>query len=375
MNSKYKIKGWLFTIAIACLALLISSCDKKDDVDKPTIDYIRYITPADTASYANLGESVAIIGKNLETVKEITFNGYPGIFKTTMVTNTSIVVYISKNTPFMGSEATSKTVVYTDGGEASANLEIAPPAPNIESTSPQYAGEGGIVNIKGSFFYNISSVTFGDSTATIIDYDPYSITVKVPQGYKKGPIHVNSSKSGEGVSAFDFGLEPEVIQLNWGDISPSNGAWWNSSADGPVDAFEALGTPYKYVEGTFGNTWWTLDGGINFDNNDQRKGNPIAKALKFEYALVGDAPWIQILWKSSLGEYKFIVKDLVPSNGKWATYAIPMNTFTLGDDGNDMTQEVFESDNPLLVQYAFVNSGEGEITINCAMTNFRFEDK
>ena len=375
MNTKNYITRWILATVVVFALLLHTSCEKDDEVGEPSIEFIRYTSSEDPVSYANLGQSIVIVGNNLQSVKEVTFNGYPGTFKTTMVTNNSIVVVVSTDTPFMGNIATSEVEVITDGGSATANLEIAPPAPEIVSTSPEYAGEGAVITIKGNYFYNISSVRIGNDQAQILDVDPYNIKVKVPQNYSKGNIYVSSSKSGESKSDFEFGLNAGDIQLNWGDIWPANGGWWNSSADGPNDDFADLGTPYKYVEGTFGNTWWTLDGGIQFDANAQRQGNPAVKVFKFEYALIGNSPWIQFLWKSSLGEYKFIVKDLIPTNGEWATYSIPMNSFTLGDDGPQMTQEVFESDNPLLMQYAFVNSGDSEITIKYAASNFRFVEK
>ncbi|WP_066630614.1 IPT/TIG domain-containing protein [Labilibacter marinus] len=373
--SKNNITRCLFAATMAFLILFNTACDKDEEVGVPSIEYIRYTSSEDPVTYANLGQTIAIIGENLQTVKQITFNGYPGVFKTTMVTNNSIVVVVSTDTPFEGEEASNEVVVSTDGGDATSVLEIAPPAPEITTTSPQYAGEGAIVTIKGDYFYNITSVMFGDDQAQILEVDPYYITVKVPEGYSKDHIYVTSSKSGASKSDFMFGLDDGVIELNWGDIYPTQGAWWNSSIDGPEEEFDLVGGPYKYVEATFGNTWWTLDGGIQFDANEHRQGNPAIKELKFEYALIGDSPWIQLLWKSSLGEYKFIVKDLKPTGGKWDTYSVTMNHFTLGDDGPQMTQEVFESDDPLLLQYAFVNSGDAEITIKCSTTNFRFEDK
>lgn len=374
MNTKYDIKSWLLSFAMVALLMLVSGC-QEDEVGAPTIDYIRYTTSEDPVSYANLGQTIAIVGNNLQTVKQITFNGYPGIFKTTMVSNTSIVVLVSVDTPFEGEEATNEVTLMTDGGETTSTLEIAPPAPEVVAVSPEYAGEGATVTIKGKYFYNISEVYFGDKQAQIIDIKPSNIKVKVPAGYSRDQISVTSLKSGTSKSDFMFGLADGLIQLNWGSIQPSQGAWWNSSSDGPQDDFSTLGLSYKYVEGTFGNTWWTLDGGIQLDANNHRKGNPAIKVLKFEYALIGDSPWIQMLWKSSLGEHKFIVRDLAPTNGDWATYSIPMNTFTLGDDGPAMTQAVFESDSPLLLQYAFVNSGNNDITIKCAMTNFRIVEK
>lgn len=375
MRTKYYIKNWILSLAAFCLIGFSTSCENDDTAGMPKIDYVRYTSASDAVSYANLGQTIAIIGQDLSSVQQVTFNGYSADFKTTMVSDTSIVVRVSTDTPFLGEEATQVVSVTTKGGTATATLEITPPAPEIISTSPEFAGEGGIVTIKGSYFYNISSVMFGDSIAEIINFEPYSVTAKVPEGFLKGNITVTSSKSGEGKSEFEFGLDDEEIILNWGDINPSAGAWWNSSQDGPDEEFETIGNSYKYVEGTFGSTWWTLDGGINIDAKDYRKGNPAAKVFKFEYALNGDSPWLQILWKSSLGEYKFIVKDLNPTNGKWATYSIPMNNFTLGDTGPNMTQKVFEADDPVLVQYAFVNSGVSEITIKCAATNFRIVEK
>ncbi|MDA3821327.1 MAG: IPT/TIG domain-containing protein, partial [Bacteroidales bacterium] len=355
MKANNNIRYWLLSIAAAFLLVVGSGCEEEDEAGVPNIDYIRYTSAEDPVSFVNLGQTIAIIGNNLKTVKQITVNGYPGSFKTTMVSDTSILVKVSTDTPFIGEEATSEVVVYTDGGKAMVDIEVAPPAPEIADVSPRYAGEGAIVTIKGEYFYNISDVRFGDLQAQILDTNPYNITVQVPDGYATDNIYVTSSKSGDSKSDFLFGFDEGVILLNWGAIYPSQGAWWNSSMDGPDEDFDPVGGSYKYVAGTFGNTWWTLDGGIQFDANDHRKGNPGSKVFEFEYSLIGDSPWIQFLWKSSLGEHKYVLQGLPPTNGKWASYSIPMNSFTLGDGGPEMTQEVFESDDPLLMQYAFVN--------------------
>lgn len=375
MKTKYKINNCFIACFLLVLVLVAPSCTTEEEAGVPSIEYIRYTTAEDPVSYANLGQMIAIIGENLSTVKQVSFNGYPGVFKTTMVSDNNIVVTVSDETPFLGSDATNEVKVVTDGGEATATLEIAPPAPELTAISPAYAAAGAEVVISGSYFYNISEVYFGEKQAQIIDVTPDAIVVKVPVDYTKSTLKVISSKSGEGVSEFAFGVDDGAIQLNWGDTWPANGGWWNSSSDGPNDDFSALNMTYKYVEGTFGPTWWTLDGGINFDANDARKGNPALKALEFEYALIGDSPWIQFLFKSSLGEHKFICKDLMPTAGKWSTYSIPMTTWTLGDGGPAMTQEVFESDDPLLLQYALVNAGTTDLTIKLAMTNFRIVEK
>ncbi len=375
MNLKYIIKNSFLFFSMLAMLAIVSGCNP-DDVEAPSIEFIRYTDSIAPVSYANLGQTIAIVGNNLSTVKEVTFNGKSGVFKTTMVSNTSVVVMVSKETPFMGDEATNEVKIITDGGEAVFILEIAPPAPEVNAVSPEYAGAEAVVEIQGSYFYNISEVFFGDKQAQILDVSPTYIKVKVPEDCESEQIKVTSSKSGEGSSDFLFGLEDGVIQLNWGDIWPLNGAWWNSSNDGPDDAFTSIGVPYKYVEGTFGPTWWTLDGGITFDANASRKGNPATKVMKFEYALIGDAPWMQFSWRSLGKEYNFLCKDLLPTAGEWMTYSIPMTNFILGDTGAELTQEAFENEDPSVkMQYALVNSGTADITVKYAMTNIRIVDK
>ncbi|WP_372771906.1 glycan-binding surface protein [Mangrovibacterium sp.] len=377
MNKIHTISKRLmqFAAMLICLQLIFASCEKDDEVGIPSIKYVRLTTSPTPITYANLGQTVAIIGQNLQTVKEVTFNGYPGSFKTTMVSDTSIVVKVSTDTPFIGVEANNEVALMTDGGTAAGTLEIAPPAPEIEALSPEYAGTGAEVVITGNYFYDIESVMIGGASAQIMSVDPYFITVKVPEGYSKGKVEVTSSKSGTGTSSFDFGLNTGDIVLDWGSIWPNQGAWWNSSMDGPSTLFKSIGTSYKYIDAVYGNTWWTHDGGIQFDATANRTGTPAVKALKFEYALIGDATWMQILWKSSLGEYKYIINGFTPTNGKWATYTIPMTSFTLGDGGQQMPQSVFEADNPVLVQFALVNSGNTDMTVKLALTNIRIVDK
>jgi hypothetical protein len=351
---------------------VFQSCDKEEAPGLPTIEYVRDIELADPVTKADLGATIAIIGNNLATVKSVTFNGTPGIFHTTMVTNTSIVVKVSKATPFVGEGITNKVVVVTDGGTAEFELKIAPPAPTIASITPEYAGAGSEVVISGAYFYNIESVSFtGGGTAQIISNTADKIVVKVPANVTKGAITVKSSVSGEAVSTKTFGAAAGEIVNNWNSIS--SGGWWNNSASGPDASFGTIGLDYKYVTGTFGDTWWTLDGGINFPVSTFRKGLPATKALKFEYNLVGDEPWVQVFWKAST-EHKFVIKDLKPTGGKWVTYTIKMSDFKIGDDGAAMTQAIFEEGNPMLIQFAFVNQNGKDITIKCAMTNFRITE-
>ena len=174
MNKIHTISKRLmqFAALLICMQLIFSSCEKDDEVSMPSIKYVRLTTSPGPIIYANLGQTVAIIGQNLQTVKEVTFNGYPGNFKTTMVSDTSIVVKVSTDTPFLGVDATNEVSVTTDGGTAVGPLEIAPPAPEVLKLTPEYAGVNAEVVISGNYFYDIESVTIGGTSTQILSVDP-----------------------------------------------------------------------------------------------------------------------------------------------------------------------------------------------------------
>jgi hypothetical protein len=212
--------------------LLFQSCEgDESEMLMPEVSYIRitYAASSDSlVTHAFMGNTVAIMGKNLKDVDEIWFNDQKAFVNFAFVTNTSIIVTIPNVIP---ETVTNKLMLINSNKIDTLKYPfgVDVPAPLVESMVCEYVADGGTAVIKGNFFIDDPSsplqVFFpGNLGGTIQSSTINEIRVTVPAGAGVGPISVKSIY-GSTRSAFWFRDDRNII-LNFDNLTAAGG--WRS---------------------------------------------------------------------------------------------------------------------------------------------------
>jgi hypothetical protein len=157
------------------------------------------------------GNLYRIVGTNLGSVTQVTFNGVVAYFNPAYITNNSVIVTLPTTAPF-GSTQTGELILTTLHGTAKFKFTVAQPPPTIVSFNPVAAAAGDTVTITGLVLDNATSVKFGTVPATIVSNTSTQIKVLVPQGVVEALISVTTA-GGTTVSTGTFGFK-YLIYLN-----------------------------------------------------------------------------------------------------------------------------------------------------------------
>lgn len=195
---KYALMG-----AASCMILpSLVACDDDDD-NRDADPVIRYVRSTDAAASdslitaASLGNVIAIVGENLESVRAISFNDKPALLNTCYITDKTIIVTVPKDIP---EDITDKMYVTAwNGNVIEVPFVASIPAPVVTSISNEYAEEGEIVYVNGNFFVGTESdpvtLTFpGNKKAVYIpEKSSYtSAAFEVPAGVEAGTVSLST---------------------------------------------------------------------------------------------------------------------------------------------------------------------------------------
>lgn len=152
------------------------------------------------------GTIVNIIGTNFTNVTGVSFGGTPA--------QSFIVSSPSQIIATLGSGSSGAITVTTQTGSTSATQQFvftAPPA--ITFFSPTFGGPGTVVNIFGSFFNNVTAVTFGGIPArSFTVLSPTQIQAVLGQG-ASGSIAI-VAQGGVGFSGSQFMFTPTSVRTS-----------------------------------------------------------------------------------------------------------------------------------------------------------------
>lgn len=359
---------WIVALLLGSIfsGLVFHSCesDDSDDTAIPEIMYVRVTNPDKSDSLvvsAFLGNTIALVGKNLGNVKEVWFNDQPAKLNVNYITNRSIIVTIPNKIPDV---VTNEITLVTKKGISSKySFKVNVPAPLLSSMLCEYVKEGETAVIKGNFFIDDENVPLqvffpGNIPGEVQSVSINEIHVKVPAGAGVGPITVKSIY-GQSRSSFYFRDDRGFI-LDWDNLNAAGG--WRSGVirnDNPV---QGIAGNYVYFAGDLAgdNSSWNEDG-FSFNlwgtANGRPQGDlfdiPIADAvLKFEIYVV--QPWsagaLQMIfspWNTVNND--FIAKEPVPrglwypwrSTGSfktegWITVTFPLTEFKYDQVGTQL---------------------------------------
>jgi hypothetical protein len=221
-------------LAIAAIFILPACNDNPDEyvttAGKPTVDYVRFPDIASSDSlltHAFMGTTIAIMGENLTSVKEVWFNDQMAILNTSLITSTTLIVPVTSVIP---TKVTNKIyLVSASGDTVKVNFGVDVPAPVVSSMKCEQVAVGKTAVIRGDYFLDNPNIPLqvifpGNIKATkIISIAKTEIKVEVPAGATiPGQINVKSLY-GNGRSGFWF-LDNRGIILDF-DVTNANGGW------------------------------------------------------------------------------------------------------------------------------------------------------
>ena len=162
---------------------------------------------------AAAGAIVTITGTNFLTTPSVSFNGT--LATETTFTSTQIKTKVPINAVTGPISISVNGIIITSG----SNFTLLP-TPTISGFSPASGASGTPVNISGTNFYNISSISFNGTSASIpTSFTPLSFDTSVPSGATTGLISIDVN--GITLTTSIFTVLPTPTILNF---SPTSGA-------------------------------------------------------------------------------------------------------------------------------------------------------
>jgi len=374
MKRKYiKISFLVLTSLIAFIIMpFIQGCHEEKEEAVPQIGYVRLTDPEKADSLivsAFLGNTIALIGKNLQNVKQVWFNDQEAYLNTSFITDFSIIVTIPDAIPEV---VTNEITLITYGGiESKYPFYVGVPGPKLDGMTCEYVPDGDVAVIKGNFFLedeaNPLEVYFpGNLKAEVLDVSLKEVTVRVPDGSGVGPLTVKSLY-GSSRSSFYFRDDRNIIL----DYDTKLGAGWRPGKTQSTNP-DGISGNYVALRGSLANDWdWVEDDlaaelwgqAAGLPEGPLFEGDPKGMAMKFEAYVVNDwsggymqlilSPWSTAdnsvnsnpdlargFWRPWESEANGVYK----TDG-WITVTVPLADFKYDPNGTRSDLELVYPDN------------------------------
>jgi hypothetical protein len=303
-------------------SILFQACKKNEsDSVKPSVSYIR-ITDAQKSdsliTHAFMGNTIAIMGQNMQDVNEVWFNDQKAFVNPSFVTGSSIIVTIPNKIP---EKVTNRMLMITADKKDTLKVPfgVDVPPPMLEALLEEYVNDGDTAVVQGNFFiddpnYPLQVIFPGNLPGKIISVSLKEVSVAVPAGAGIGPIQVKSIY-GAARSSFYFRDDRGMI-LNYDNLTNS-GSWRSGTIRKDANSLDGNYVMLKgklgdnagsedYVGGGFVSELWS-------DANGRPQGNFFTGStadylLKFEANVkVWTGAYLNICfgpWASSVAPYQ-----------------------------------------------------------------------
>jgi hypothetical protein len=373
MNMKKIYKSTIKMVAsLIVLATLVAipACNDNPDAykiasGKPTVSYIRIpdaLRSDSLVTHAFMGATIALVGENLRSIKEVWFNDRQAVLNTSLITPTALIVQVPNTIPNF---VTSKIYMVTASNDTiKYDFGVDVPNPLLNSMDCEYVADGGNAVINGNFFLPVDGSTVPEVyftpniKAEVVSATINKITVKVPVGAGVGPISVKSRYGITRSKSFYFRDNRGII-LDWDNTNASGG--WRS---GNIASTNPTGISGNYVRfsGSLddskgsGSTW--NEDGFSFNlwgtANGRPQGDlfsidPAKAVLKFEVN-------VDKAWSSCALQMIFTPWATTGTNGYIADGKTPRalwNPWSTADKGTFKT--------------------DGWITVSVPLTEFKYD--
>ncbi|WP_289665521.1 glycan-binding surface protein [Flavobacterium panacagri] len=239
LNKKY----WapIALLGMMVFSTLFTSCDNNDSeggsmtITRVFLEDINSSVPDREVSFARLGQLLRIEGSGFTGLKKVYINGYSTYFNVVFVTNNSMLVSISADTPISDADPSVRNTIrfVNDSHEVTFPFQIRAGKPVISSISNTMPNPGETISVAGAGLTEVSKVVFpGNVEVTsgiTSDEDGELFTVVVPNGISDlgGSIYVETSNGGVYSPAY-FNFKKGLL-LNF-DGQGSHGYWGTSTS-------------------------------------------------------------------------------------------------------------------------------------------------
>ncbi|SEP03311.1 hypothetical protein SAMN05444671_4571 [Flavobacterium sp. CF108] len=234
-----------YTILILFALTAFTACDN-DDAVTANVDAM-VAEPGDLLNQAFPLNKVRVEGKGLEGLKKITLDNKIDIsFNPNYNSDKSFIFTI----PFdekLGSRFGKQPITFITGtGSLTKEIEILQPVPTITKTIPAVATPGFPLEIEGTWFYNISSITLGGKALSYTVKSSSSVIIGLPANAVSGSELVITTPGGAAKQTINFAtivlvsdFDGNGLRTEWtsyGDIESFNA----STPGGPTGNYTTL---------------------------------------------------------------------------------------------------------------------------------------
>jgi hypothetical protein len=243
MKTKFfNINSWasLAFMGLMVFATLLTSCDDDEvasgpiTITKVFLEKASSDVPDREVSFARLGQVIRIEGSGFTGLKRVYINGYSTYFNTVYVSDKSMMVSVSGETPIVTASPDVRNTIRlaNDKYEAVLDFEIRAAAPSITGISNTLPKAGESITIYGSGLVEVSKVVFPGNIEVTggieSDVDGEFFSVIVPEGVSEdgGSLLIECSNGGAYSPAY-FNFKKGVI-LNFDGMGQHG--YWGSSA-------------------------------------------------------------------------------------------------------------------------------------------------
>lgn len=294
-----KLKHTIITL----LAFISFTGCQNDDVVSTNVEAM-ISEPGDLLNQTFPFNKVRVEGEGLTGLKKITLDNKIDIaFNPTYNSDKSFIFSI----PFdekLGSKFGVQPITFiTNSGTVTKNIEILQPNPTVTKTVPAVATPGFPLEIEGTWFYNLSSITLAGKAIDYVVTTPTSIIISLPATAISGSELVITTPGGTAKKIIDFETVIIISDFDGGGTRTS----WSSYGD--VASFDTSTTGGP--TGNYASFSWT--GSIANGYNGSSGGN-------------GGGTGVGFLRASNTDASRAFIDIDVSANTIGAQFAIQLNT-------------------------------------------------
>jgi hypothetical protein len=269
----HKIK---YTIIILLAFASFTAC-QNDDAVTANVDAM-VAEPGDLLNQAFPLNKVRVEGQGLEGLKKITLDNKIDISFNPNYNSDKAFIFTIPFDEKLGSRFGVQPITFiTATGLVTKNIEILQPVPTISKTIPAVATPGFPLEIQGTWFYNVSSITLGGKVLSYSVNSSSSIIIGLPADAVSGSELVITTPGGSAKKTIEFAtvilvsdFDGAGVRRDWsayGDMDSFNA----NTAGGPTGNYAALSWAGSTANGYNGSSAGGGSGFLSTTNNDATK--------------------------------------------------------------------------------------------------------